>query len=1134
MASVILKSVGSVVGNIFMPGFGGALLGGLGAGLGGLIDNQLGLGTTVTGPRLENLSVQDSRYGAGIPIVYGNARIAGNVIWSTKLLETQHTDTSGGKGGGVTTKTYTYSVHCAVGICAGPIAGINTIWADSVVIYQNGVWTSGLFDGVTIYKGDDAQTPDSFMQSILGMGDVPSYRGLAYIVFDNLQLDSFGNRMPNLTFEIAAAAATKDPVCLGTVNPAISACASAANGSMLPIVLQNNGADVQKVLIGGFVPNGATSTFLASAYDVMGNAPVLLETVSSESFSTAGTRLDSAWALSPDKRFVVFYIQNTVAPSHSFAIYDSETKTFGPVFSSALSASSSSTKQPAWIDAQHFVIDDISGGVRGLHVFARAGMSIIDLGFTGLWGSGSASNSKPFYGAQFTPYADGLLAYNLVTSSSTLRARTIAWRNNQLSLGTTYTVAANLPLGSGSGPHALFLKTGSNEWTLLYGTVMYFCLMSFEPSDSSAVLTRPWQMFEQDFGIGSTNFPLFYGDRLLIVQNGIDGNFYLLSEVSLNAGSFTLSVDAAEVTGLSGIYDVFYALKLDSSRLLFLGVGGSPYAVRQAAIFERNALGSLAAILSDILTRAGYAVNDFDVSALADSLIQGYILQEPMSARHAIEPLQTYAPFDLIETSGQLKAVRRGGNAAVSVPASEWRAAMEDKNQPAPLLVTRAQEMDLPREVNIDVVDPSRNFEVNCQRARRLASSARMSQKISLPVVCTADTAKKIAETKLYTAWAERDLVKVSVSRAYFALDPSDIIDLGNGDKLRIASVMQSGGLITLEGFYSQPSSLSSDALADGGQGIAANGNDPVSSVLYLMDLPLLQSADDQPGVYVSATGLSGWKGAALLRSGDGSSYASVVSLSKASTAGIAATVLGFGSALYIDKNNSVNVQVTQGTLSSCSEIDLLNGANAALLGDEIIQFQTATLAGPGLYTLSNLLRGRRGTENATSAHIVGERFVLLQSGTTVFLPDVLSDRNKAFNFRALSTGQNLSEAHDYAFTYGLKTLCPFAPVNIKGARAAGISGDLTCTWTRRARLNAEWVDYIDVPLDEPQELYEADIMNGSTILRAFTGLTTPTVTYTVAQQTADWGGSIPSTFTVNIYQVSARYGNGNAATALI
>ena len=150
--------------------------------------------------------------------------------------------------------------------------------------------------------------------------------------------------------------------------------------------------------------------------------------------------------------------------------------------------------------------------------------------------------------------------------------------------------------------------------------------------------------------------------------------------------------------------------------------------------------------------------------------------------------------------------------------------------------------MDLPREINIEAIDPNRSFEVNSQRARRLASAARAIQKISLPIVCNADTAKQIAEARLFTAWAERDLIKLSVSRTWLALDPSDVVDLGNGTLLRIASVTQSGGLLKIEGFSSYAETLTSSAAADGGQNLLSDALAPVSSVLYLMDIPLLQT----------------------------------------------------------------------------------------------------------------------------------------------------------------------------------------------------------------------------------------------------------------------------------------------------
>ena len=264
MASIILRDVGSAVGNSILPGIGGAFLGTLGSSLGGLVDGQLGLGSTYQGPQLQNLSVQDLRYGARLPATYGQMRVAGNIIWSTDLMQTQHTSSfAGGKGGGssVSTTTYTYSVHCAVGIASGPSAASQHMGRQQHYLSERRMGRRRRH-GAVIYTGTATQTPDAFMQSILGSGNVPAYRGLAYVVFENLQLANFGNRLPNLTFEIAPAVTTSNPSFLGSVNANVSQHSQTTPaGGMPPLVLASDGGGVGTVLVGGIVPSGSTCTF---------------------------------------------------------------------------------------------------------------------------------------------------------------------------------------------------------------------------------------------------------------------------------------------------------------------------------------------------------------------------------------------------------------------------------------------------------------------------------------------------------------------------------------------------------------------------------------------------------------------------------------------------------------------------------------------------------------------------------------------------------------------------------------------------------------------------------------------------------------------------------------------------------
>ena len=166
--------------------------------LGGYIDSKLfGPHVTQEVGKMSDLQMQTASYGAPIPLILGTCRSTGNVIWSTKFVEHAKTETQGGKGGGggVTTTTYSYTVSFAVGICQGPITAIGRVWADGKLVdlakYQH-----------TVYLGGDTQTPDSWMEAVEGAGNVPAFRGLAYIVFKDLAIGDFGNRIPSFSFEV--------------------------------------------------------------------------------------------------------------------------------------------------------------------------------------------------------------------------------------------------------------------------------------------------------------------------------------------------------------------------------------------------------------------------------------------------------------------------------------------------------------------------------------------------------------------------------------------------------------------------------------------------------------------------------------------------------------------------------------------------------------------------------------------------------------------------------------------------------------------------------------------------------------------------------------------------------------------
>jgi len=207
MASLVLGAVGSALG----AGFGGTILGLSGAAIGGMIGSSIGSvidsallaslspGQRIEGARLDSLRITSATEGTVIPRLYGRMRLGGNIIWATDFVEEVNTSSSGGKGGGptVTTTEYLYSASFAVGLTEGPITGIGRIWADGSPMDLTGVtWRW--------YSGSEAQTPDPFIAAKMGETSTPAYRGLAYVVFENLPLAAFGNRIPQLSFEVFA------------------------------------------------------------------------------------------------------------------------------------------------------------------------------------------------------------------------------------------------------------------------------------------------------------------------------------------------------------------------------------------------------------------------------------------------------------------------------------------------------------------------------------------------------------------------------------------------------------------------------------------------------------------------------------------------------------------------------------------------------------------------------------------------------------------------------------------------------------------------------------------------------------------------------------------------------------------
>jgi hypothetical protein len=111
---------------------------------------------------------------------------------------------------------------------------------------------------------------------------------------------------------------------------------------------------------------------------------------------------------------------------------------------------------------------------------------------------------------------------------------------------------------------------------------------------------------------------------------------------------------------------------------------------------------------------------------------------------------------------------------------------------------------------------------------------------------------------------------------------------------------------------------------------------------------------------------------------------------------------------------------LTFGELQSVTEIAVLNGANVCVIGDEVLQFQTATLIGDNQYRLSRLLRGRLGTEWAIAGHVAGERFIML---TNALARELVASSGWSISkkYKPVTIGSTLGATTAQDFTYAAK-----------------------------------------------------------------------------------------------------------------
>ena len=500
-------------------------------------------------------------------------------------------------------------------------------------------------------------------------------------------------------------------------------------------------------------------------------------------------------------------------------------------------------------------------------------------------------------------------------------------------------------------------------------------------------------------------------------------------------------------------------------------------------------VGAVAAALGGELAAAGESVALAGYAAGGDSI------------RSAIAALAELEPLSAID-GGEGLVLTSGGGVPVTIEESEIGAAAPGAGGRGEWL--RRSGDSVPAETTLSYYDPGRDYQTGLQRASR-PGTALASDRRAVAAALDAGTAKALAQRRLERLWAARRSAKLHLDWSRLGLRAGSLVRIaGQAGLWKVARWTLDRMVLTLE-LTGVPGNASAPVPAHGSPGRPVDQPDlphgPTS--LLLLDLPVLaEELPTRPRLLVAAAGVEpGWRRAELLASFDGGvSWTAAGATAPSAVIGVALDAPAPAGSALLDERSRFEVELLNDAmwLESRGDSALADGANLAVLGDELIQFGLAEPLGARRFRLSRLLRGRRGTEWAAAFHQPGEPFALIEAESLAEVAAPLG--SVGGEARLIAAGLGDPEDVSVLKTVTGEALRPPAPVHLRARRLA--NGDLALSWVRRSRNGWVWLSGSDTPLGEETESYRLTL-SGFGFARSVT-LTSPAYLYSAAEQAAD------------------------------
>lgn len=457
--------------------------------------------------------------------------------------------------------------------------------------------------------------------------------------------------------------------------------------------------------------------------------------------------------------------------------------------------------------------------------------------------------------------------------------------------------------------------------------------------------------------------------------------------------------------------------------------GGGSFGGNAVGAIDGLCTYTLSSIVMELAVRAGMDPRFIDVSQLAQIQCRGFTVVNQYACTAALQALSNIFLFDPSSYDGKVHFVLRGADAVDTITPDDFVIAQQNQGADDPFQnqSVRADSVQIPALLNLNYFDVTGGLATSLQSSQRVGDPRAVGSKdLQTPVILTADEAARVVKVQHQVMVEDgKSQLNFSVTDAFLHLTVADNVFVPWGGKTyrcRITQVDLNDGQQALQLLQDRQSAYVSRI-----QGIPAYvPTAPVNAVvgpttIVPLDIHIISDSDDSLGCYLAlGASVDTWQGALIEVSLDGGqSYFTSFNNTTAAVVGTLDTPLGIHPSDYPDTVNSCQLTLLNpaDALESANQAQMQNGANLAIIGNEVVQFGNASeTSTPGTWHVDYWFRGRKGTDAV--AHAAGERFVLLQRAYIMNVPMQLSYVGRTLTVRATSFNGTASDITTVSFVY--------------------------------------------------------------------------------------------------------------------